>query len=90
MRAEDFRPGAGDDEILLQGIVDCCVFEPDGVTILDYKTDRVAGAALEERAKRYAPQLRAYARALARMTGSPVKRCVLVFLHARETREVAR
>ena len=85
--AEEFRPGAGEDGILLQGIVDCCVLDPDGVTVLDYKTDRVSGEALEARAAHYAPQLRAYARALERMTGRPVRRSTLVFLHARELRE---
>ena len=87
--AGDFYPGAEGDEILLQGIVDCCVLEPDGVTVLDYKTDRVSGEALDARAEHYAPQLRAYARALARMTGLKVKRCALVFLFSREMRDVA-
>ena len=85
--AGEWFPGAAGDELLLQGIVDCCVFEPDGVTVLDYKTDRVSGAALEARAAHYEAQLRAYVRALKRLTGLPVKRAALVFLRARELRE---
>ena len=88
-KATDYFPEAPEgDALLLQGIVDCCVFEPDGITVLDYKTDRVRGEALEARSRRYAPQLRAYARALARMTGRPVKRCLLVFLFSGELRAV--
>ena len=75
--------GAGSDEsILLQGVIDCCIEENGELTIIDYKTDRVRGDALKERAELYAGQVRAYAIAAGRIMGKPVKECVLYFLDA--------
>ena len=39
--AGEIFAGGGEDEILLQGVVDCCFEEPDGLVVVDYKTDRV-------------------------------------------------
>lgn len=78
-----FREGEG-EEILLQGVIDCCVEENGELTVIDYKTDRVKGEALKERAEVYAGQVRAYAIAANRIIGKPVKECVLYFLEAGE------
>ncbi len=79
--AADYFPGAAaDDRMLLQGVVDCFFVENGGVTVLDYKTDRVTAAEAPQRAERYRGQLRAYARALGRILGLPVRRCALWFL----------
>jgi ATP-dependent helicase/nuclease subunit A len=69
------------DEVLLQGMVDLYFREGDALVIVDYKTDRVEGQALQDRALSYRPQLRVYAMALARITGLPVKEALLYFLH---------
>ena len=68
--------------MLLQGVIDCMITERGEVTVIDYKTDRVRGEALWERARSYEKQLGAYAYAVERMTGLPVRECVLYFLHA--------
>ena len=79
--AEYFPGAAAEDEILLQGVVDCYWEDEDGITVVDYKTDWVADRqAAEERAKHYRPQLRTYARALERICRKPVKECTLYFL----------
>jgi len=88
MPAADYFPGGEGEEILLQGVVDCCVVEPDGLVILDFKTDRVSGEALKKRAAGYMPQLCAYAKAMARLLKKPVKRCVLAFLFPGEEVEI--
>ena len=80
--AEKFFPGGEGDSILLQGVIDCMITERGEVTIIDYKTDRVRGETLRERARSYEKQLGAYAYAVERMTGLPVRECVLYFLHA--------
>lgn len=78
--------GAGEGEqVLLQGVMDCVIEENGELTIIDYKTDRVRADALHERAKGYEKQLAAYAYAAHRMTGKPVRECVLYFLYAGET-----
>jgi ATP-dependent helicase/nuclease subunit A len=77
------------DEVLLQGVVDCWWEEPDGVVILDYKTDRIPRDAVPERTAYYAGQLRAYGEAMARITGKPVKERLLFFLHNGVVSEVS-
>lgn len=80
---------SGGDEILLQGVVDCCFETAEGVTVVDFKTDRVEGTeALRERAEHYRPQLEAYSRALERVLEKPVCRRVLYFLHPGKTVEL--
>ena len=63
------------EEILVQGIIDVYFEEPDGLVVLDYKTDRVRDAG--ELKERYHAQLDYYARALERMTGRRVKEKII-------------
>ncbi len=87
--AGELFPGRGEgEEILLQGVADCCVLEPDGITIIDYKTDRVDRLGAAARAAEYAGQLGAYSWALSRVTGRPVKRRIVYFLHCGEAVEL--
>lgn len=71
------------EEIVVQGIFDGLLRDADGLTLLDYKTDRVTGAAIEERTRLYAVQLRLYARAAQKAYGLPVRQRLLVYLHPR-------
>ena len=75
---------AGTGEMLLQGVVDCWLEEPDGITVIDYKTDRVSRSGQAARAAEYAPQLRAYAWALERITGKRIKAAYLYFFSTGE------
>ena len=75
---------AGTGEMLLQGVVDCWLEEPDGLTVIDYKTDRVSRSGQAARAAEYAPQLRAYAWALERITGKRVNAAYLYFFSTGE------
>ncbi len=68
-----------EDKILLQGVVDCALIEEDGITVVDFKTDRVTEQTLPERAAHYRPQVEAYAQALSRIFEKPVKRALLYF-----------
>lgn len=67
------------EQVLLQGVVDCALLEEDGITVLDFKTDRVGEDTLPERAERYRPQVEIYAEALSRIYEMPVKRRLLYF-----------
>ena len=78
--AESFFEGGEGENVLLQGVVDCIIEEAGELTIIDYKTDRVSGEEVGQRAKGYAGQLRAYALAVGRITGKPIRECVLYFL----------
>ena len=52
----------GDDEIIIQGVLDCYFLTDDGAVIVDYKTDRVSDEA--ELLDRYRVQLDMYEKAL--------------------------
>jgi len=76
--ARDYYPEVEEGEnVLLQGVVDCWMEEPDGLTIIDFKTDRVTEATVAEKTKYYENQLRTYGKALEKVTGKPVKRKIL-------------
>lgn len=73
------------EEVLLQGVIDCLLEDADGFTIVDFKTDAVTGAALKARAQSYEAQLDAYAMATERIFAKRIKEKVLFFLSAGET-----
>ena len=79
--ASRFYPEAPEgEELLLQGVIDAWFREPDGLTVVDFKSDRVSASAAFDRAERYRGQLAAYAHALEVLTGEKVRRQVLWFL----------
>ena len=77
--AQDYYPGISGEKLLLQGVVDCWFETKDGITVVDFKSDRVSEQTVMGRVADYAPQLETYARALSAMTGKPVTRRVLWF-----------
>ena len=80
---------AGGEQILLQGVVDCCFETAGGLTVVDFKTDHVRTAEeAAQRAEEYRPQLETYSRALEQVLEKPVVRRVLYFLNAGETVEI--
>lgn len=70
------------EEILVQGIIDVYFEEPDGLVVLDYKTDRVKEAG--ELIDRYHAQLDYYAKALERLMGKKVKEKIIYSFALRE------
>ena len=77
-----YDPSAAGEELLLQGVADC-VFETErGLTVVDFKTDRVTGEALTQRTETYRPQLAAYAAALEKILEKPVTERILYFFAA--------
>lgn len=69
--AEELTPGSGSEELqLLQGIIDAYILAPEGIRLIDYKTDRVESE--EKLVSRYALQLSLYARALEQLLRRPV------------------
>ena len=72
--------GRGEDDILLQGVVDC-MFEKDGaLTVIDFKTDSVTAESVEKRAGEYRGQLDAYSYAMEKIMQRKVEKRVLFFL----------
>lgn len=63
--------------IVIQGIIDAYMEEPDGLVLVDYKTDRVLPGQEELLIKRYGVQLGYYKKALEQITGKPVKEAII-------------
>lgn len=80
--AAEYGFGTIHEQIMLQGVVDCFILEEDGITILDFKTDRAPNP------DQYRTQLETYARALSRIYQMPVKKKLLYFFVSGETFEV--
>ena len=76
-KEQPFVLGMDQDEemILVQGIIDVYFEEPDGLVVLDYKTDKVRCA--EELTEKYHAQLEYYAKALEQLTQKKVKEKII-------------
>ena len=76
------------ERVLLQGVVDCALIEEDGITVIDFKTDRVTPQNLADTVTRYRPQVTAYARALERIYEKKVKSAQLYFFRMKTFVEI--
>lgn len=68
------------ETLLMQGVIDCWFEDADGLTLLDFKTNRIAAAQAAEKAEQFRPQLLAYAAALEEITGKRVAQSLICFL----------
>ena len=82
--ASAYGDGLEGERVLLQGVVDCALIEPDGITVVDFKTDYLTPETLESVTARYKPQVETYADALRRIFRKPIKAKALYFFHLDE------
>lgn len=72
-----------EEQVLIQGVIDCLIPKDGGWMILDYKTDTISGEATEEVKEklitRYATQMELYRRAVRQIWREPVKETHLYF-----------
>jgi ATP-dependent exoDNAse (exonuclease V) beta subunit len=69
---------------VLERYIDLLYRSPDGLVVVDYKTDSLRGeAALQDKIERYRVQLQAYGGAVTEAAGEAVSGLVLLFLNAR-------
>ena len=84
----EFLPGAEAidpmDQIMIRGRIDVLLPAPDGLTLIDYKTDRLAPEKIDERAAFYRDQVQRYREAMEKITGKKVAAVHLIFLDARK------
>ena len=79
--AKRFYPGTPEGEqVLLQGVVDCCFETEAGMIVVDFKSDRVRPGQEREAAEQYRAQVAVYAHALAEIFERPIVRRVVWFL----------
>lgn len=67
------------EQMLLQGVTDCCLLKDGKLTVIDFKTDRVRPGEEAQAAERYRAQLDAYSLALSRIFELPVEEKLLYF-----------
>ena len=80
------KSGAGleNEFVVVQGVADLIVLLPKEIWLVDFKTDEFRATELADKAKIYAPQLKLYANALAKIYSLPVTNCWLHFLSAQK------
>ncbi len=73
------------EQVLLQGVIDCCFLEDGGWVLLDYKTDALLPHETPvDAAKKHTGQLSLYSEALETLSGLPVLERYVVLLGAGE------
>ena len=77
--AAEYGDGLEGEKVLLQGVVDCAIMEPDGITVIDFKTDYVTEDTVDTVVAGYTAQVHTYAQALQRIYQMPVKMKGLYF-----------
>lgn len=87
-QGEKYGPGLKGEHVLLQGVVDCALLEEDGITIVDFKTDRIEEEDLPQAVERYRLQVETYREAMERIYEKPVKKCLLYFFRLGRFAEV--
>lgn len=73
-----------DDWIMIRGIIDGILAADDGLEVVDYKTDDLTPAQVNERAEHYRTQVELYASAAGHLFGRAVTAAWLVFLTPRQ------
>jgi ATP-dependent helicase/nuclease subunit A len=82
--AEDCPPSDDPaDQIMIRGRIDLLVPTPSGLSIVDYKTDKVTGLELDQRVETYSRQMRFYADAVRTVACREIASVYLVFLSPR-------
>ncbi len=76
------------EKILVQGVADCILREESGLTVIDYKTDRVRPGGEEAHAERYVPQMCTYVQAVRALYGEEPRSCLLYFFATGKTVEM--
>ena len=78
--SSDERQATSDESIIVQGIIDMLVKTPEGLLIIDFKTDNITAEGVSERAELYREQLELYSRAAGAILKSKILGKWLYFL----------
>ena len=76
------------DDMIVQGIVDYIIETPDGLVVVDFKTDSVSASQTAKRAEKYAEQLKHYGDAAEKILNTAVTGKYVYFLKAQMAVEV--
>ncbi len=88
VKACDILPVESTDEVLFQGVIDCYFEDEDGITVIDFKTDKITDYNYDEKISTYSTQITSYSEALERITGKTVKHAILYFFELNKSVEI--
>jgi ATP-dependent helicase/nuclease subunit A len=74
--------------VYVDGMVDLLIEEADGLTVVDFKTDRTGREGVDAIFQRYRGQALAYAIGVTKASGMPVREVVFLFLDGGEARSL--
>lgn len=80
--------GGDQEHILVNGIIDLLIQTPEGLEIVDFKSDRLEPGQQQAQARRYQRQLALYAQAAEKILERPVRRRWVYFLASGQSVEV--
>lgn len=86
--AETYFPNVEGEEVLLQGVIDAWFDDGTGITVIDFKSDRIISGGEDAAAERHRSQIEAYSQALEQILNRPVKRKVLWFFSTDTAKEL--
>ena len=75
-----FLNGLDDDIIIVQGLIDMLIHTPQGLLVIDFKTDNITAEQIPDRSLVYRQQLELYSRAAGSILNSPILGKWLYFL----------
>lgn len=87
--ASDITGGECGETVIVQGVIDLIIPTPDGLIVVDFKTDHLEKADLPQRVAGYAPQLQYYCRAASGILNLPVYKAYIYFLSLFAAEEIA-
>ncbi len=76
---DNINPNLKDEQIVLQGAIDCLFFENDETVVIDFKTDRVDNESIL--IERYKKQIDIYAFVCEKIFGKPIKQKIIYSLY---------
>jgi ATP-dependent helicase/nuclease subunit A len=77
---ELLQSGGAEDRILMNGAIDMLLFAPDGMRVIDFKSDAVPAGEEKKQAEKHRLQLEIYARAAEKIFELPVREKIVHFL----------
>lgn len=77
-----------DEKIILQGVIDMLILTHEGITVIDYKTDKISAEQIPSQTEKYRKQLDLYAQAASEILNKPITAKYLYFLEPQQLHQL--
>ena len=82
--ASSYYDHVSEDQILIQGVVDCALIDDSGITVLDFKTDLITEDNITDKVNMYREQVKVYANALSKIFEKPIQAAYIYFFSSEQ------